>query len=52
MKTLQQLLVKKNFSELKESTRMMKTQRSDTKRKNLIEEDKRKDIDKIIGQNA
>ena len=31
---------------------MMKTQRSDTKRKNLIEEDKRKDIDKIIGQNA
>ena len=52
MKTLQQLLVKKNFSELKESIRMMKTQRSDTKRKNLIEEDKRKDIDKIIGQNA
>ena len=31
MKTLQQLLVKKNFSELKESIRMMKTQRSDTK---------------------
>ena len=31
---------------------MMKTQRSDTERNNLIEEGKRKDIDKIIRQNA
>ena len=30
----------------------MKTQRSDTERNNLIEEGKRKDIDKIIRQNA
>ena len=29
----------------------MKTQRSDTERNNLIEEGKRKDIDKIIRQN-
>ena len=30
----------------------MKTQRSDTERNNLIEAGKRKDIDKIIRQNA
>ena len=30
----------------------MKTRRSDTERNNLIEEGKRKDIDKIIRQNA
>ena len=30
----------------------MKTQRSDTETNNLIEEGKRKDIDKIIRQNA
>ena len=31
---------------------MMKTQRSDTKKKNSIEEGKRKGIDKIIRYNA
>ena len=31
---------------------MMKTQRSDIKKNNLIEEGKRKGIDKIIRQNA
>ena len=30
----------------------MKNQRSDTEKNNLIEEAKRKDIDKIIRQNA
>ena len=31
---------------------MMKTQRSDIEKSNLIEEGKRKDIDQIIRQNA
>ena len=34
-----------NYSELKESSRMMKTQRSDTKINNMIKEGKRKGID-------
>ena len=38
----------KNYCELKESIRMMKSQRSDTKKNNLIEEGKRKGIDEII----
>ena len=37
----------KNYRELKESIKVMKTQRSDTE-KTLIEEGKRKDIDEII----
>ena len=41
----------KNYRELKESISMMKTQRSDTEKSNLIAEGKRKDIDKIIRQN-
>ena len=41
----------KNYSELKETTRMMKSQRSDTK-KTSIEKDKRKRIDEIIRKNA
>ena len=41
----------KNYSGLKETTRMMKSQRSDTK-KTSIEKDKRKRIDEIIRQNA
>ena len=45
MKALQQLL-------LKESIRMMKTQRSNTKENYLTEEGKRKGIDKVIIQNA
>ena len=39
----------KNYRKLKVSIRMMKTQRSNTEK--IIEEDKRKDIDKIIRQN-
>ena len=42
----------KNYRELKESIRMIKTQRSDPGKNNLIEEDKRKDIDQIIRQNV
>ena len=52
MKTLQQLLVKKSYRELKESIRMIKTLRSDTEKNCLIEECKLKDIDQIIRQNA
>ena len=42
----------KNYRELKESIRMMKTQGSDTEKNYLIEEGKRKGIDEIIRQNA
>ena len=42
----------KNYGELKKSTRMMKIQRSDTEKKKLIEEGKRKGIDEIIRENA
>ena len=42
----------KNYCEFKESIRVMKTQRSDTEKYNLIEEGKRKGIDKIIRQNT
>ena len=42
----------KNYCELKESIRIMKTQRSHTKRNNLIDEGKSKGIDKVIRQNA
>ena len=53
MKTLQQLLMKKkNYRELKENIRMVKTQRSDAEKNSLIEEGKRKGIDQIIRQNA
>ena len=53
MKTLQQLLMKKKaIVNLKESIRIMKTQRSDTEKNELIEEGERKGIDKIIRQNA
>ena len=38
----------KNYRELKESIKMMKTQRSYTEKNNFIEEGKRKGIDKII----
>ena len=48
MKTIQQLLMKKKTCKLKESIRVMKTQRSDTNRNNFIEECKRKGIDQII----
>ena len=42
----------KNYRKLKESIRIMKIQRSDTEKNNLIEESKRKSTDEIIRQNA
>ena len=42
----------RNYRKLKESIRMMKTQGSDTEENYLIEEGKRKGIDKIVRQNA
>ena len=42
----------KNYRELKESIRMMKSQRGDTEKNNLIEEGKRKGFDKTIRQNS
>ena len=41
----------KNYRELKVNIRMMKSQRSDTEKNNLIEEDKRIGIDEIIKRN-
>ena len=38
----------RNYRELKESNRMMKSQRSDAEKNNLIEHGKRKVIDEII----
>ena len=43
---------KKNYQQLKESIRMMKSQRSDTKKSDLIEGLIRKGIDEIIRQDA
>ena len=48
MKTLKQLLMKKNCRELKESIRMIKSQRTDTEKNNLIEEVKRKGLMKLL----
>ena len=42
----------KNYRKLKESIRIMKIQRSDTEKNNLIEESKRKSTDEIIRLNA
>ena len=42
----------KNYRELKESIKMMKSQRSDTEKKNLIEEGKKIDTDKVIKPNG
>ena len=42
----------KKYCELKESIRIMKIQRRDTENNNLIEEGKKKDTNKILGQNA
>ena len=42
----------KNYRELKENIRMMKSQRIDTEKNNLIEEDKREGTDEIIRKNA
>ena len=46
------IIEEKNYREFKESISMMKTQRSNTEKSNLIAEGKRKDIDKIIRQNV
>ena len=42
----------KNYRKLKESIRMMKTQKSESEKNYLIEKGKRKGIDQIIRQNA
>ena len=42
----------RKYRELKESVRLMKSQREDTDKNNLIEEEKRKGIDEIIRKNA
>ena len=42
---------KKKYRELKESIRMMNSQRSDTEKINLIEEGKKIGIDEIIKHN-
>ena len=42
----------KNYQEIKESIEMMKSQRGDTEKNNLIEKGKRKGIYEIIRQNA
>ena len=41
----------KNYRELKESIRMMKSETSDTEKNKLIEDDKRTGTDEIIKQN-
>ena len=52
MKTLRQLLMKKKkYRELKESIRMMNSQRSDAEKVNLIEEGKKIGIDEAIKHN-
>ena len=49
MKTLWQLLMKKKkYRELKESIRMMNSQRGDTENINLIAEGKRISVDEVI----
>ena len=51
MKTLGQLLMKKKISTLKESIRMMNSQRSDIEKINLIEEGKKIGINEVIKRN-
>ena len=41
----------RKLKELKESIRMMESQRSDDEKNNLIEEGKRMDVNEIIRQN-
>ena len=52
MKTLRQLLMKKRYQELKESIRMMNSQRNDAERIILIEEGKKIDINEVIKCNG
>ena len=52
MKTLWQVLIKrKKYRELKESIRMINSQRSDTEKINLIEEGKKIGINEVIKRN-
>ena len=48
MKTLWQLLMRKKYRELKESIRMMDSQRSDVEKVNLIQEGKKIGINDVI----
>ena len=53
MKILQQLLMKrKKYRELKESIRMVNSQRKDAERINLIEEGKKIGINEVIKRNG
>ena len=51
MKTLPLLLMKKEYRELKESIRMMNSQRSDVEKISLIEEGKKIGINEVIKRN-
>ena len=51
MKTLSLLLMKKEYRELKESIRMMNSQRSDVEKISLIEEGKKIGINEVIKRN-
>ena len=51
LKTLRKLLLKKKYRELKESIRMMNSQRRDAEKVNLIEEGIKIDINEDIKQN-
>ena len=48
MKTLSLLLMKKEYRELKESIRMMNSQRSDVEKNNLTEEGKKISINEVL----
>ena len=52
MKTLRKLLMKKRYQELKESIRMMNSQRNDAERIILIEEGKKIGINEVIKCNG
>ena len=52
MKTLRQLLMKKRYQELKESIRMMNSQRNDAERIIFIEEGKKIGINEVIKCNG
>ena len=51
IKTLWQLLMRKKYRELKESIRMMNSQRRDVDEINLVEEGKKMDINEVIKSN-
>ena len=51
MKTLKQLSITKKYRKLRESIRMMNSQRSNAEKVNLIEEGKKIGINEIIKRN-